>query len=137
METFEGKDRVLTPSEIMVAGLPMTLDTSHIVNDDRILGIVRDYCRNIPVVHLSARGLSEHHLPIDAFCLKVVGTLVSLGWSGNVVLEYLPWHLYRVRADTQLVRRASRERVQSSEIRPVSDAYRNRPEMWRHDALWP
>ena len=134
VETFEGADRVLTPDEIMATGLPMTLDTAHIHYDTKVLEIIRCYWKNIPVVHLSAKSPSEHHLPIDAFCIKVVRTLRDLGWSGSIVLEYLPWHRYRLRSDLRLLRRALNGKVKASEIRPPCDAYRGEPKMWHHNA---
>jgi len=104
VETFGGKKRVLTPQEIMDFGLPMTLDTSHIREDKRIIDIIESYWQNIPVIHLSARNAREQHLPIDRFCLDVVEYLLQLGWTGNIVLEYLPQYRERLRPDIKKVR---------------------------------
>jgi len=79
IETFTGHERIFTPDEIIQAKLPMTLDTSHIHNDDMIMCIIQKYWQYIPVVHLSARNNEEQHLPIDTFCIKTVRELVNLG----------------------------------------------------------
>ena len=134
VETFGGRDRVFTPDEIMGHNLPMTLDTAHLHDDERILRIVRDYRRHIPVVHLSARASGEHHLPVDAFCIRLVRELASLGWPGVIVLEYLPWHHYRLPSDRELVEQALVRDITPSEISSPCDAYKNAPEMWHHDA---
>ncbi len=105
VETFEGKGRILTIQEIMDFGLPMTLDTSHIRGDKQIIKIIESYRQNIPVVHLSARNEREQHLPVDRFCLDVVRHLVRLGWTGNIVLEYLPDYHDQLRPDIEKVRR--------------------------------
>ena len=55
IETFTGHDRIFTPDEIIEAKLPMTLDTSHIHDDDKIISIIEKYWQRIPVVHLSER----------------------------------------------------------------------------------
>jgi sugar phosphate isomerase/epimerase len=103
VETFEGSDRVLSPSEIMSLGLPMTLDTSHIRHIDEVMSIIQSYWRHIPVVHLSAQGQGEHHLPVDDFCLQAVRQLIGLSWSGTIVLEYLPQYAGRIRSDIDRV----------------------------------
>jgi sugar phosphate isomerase/epimerase len=129
VETFGGKDRVFRPREIVEADLPMVLDTAHLHSDELILDLIRTYHQNIPALHLSARGESEHHLPIDPFCLEVVAILDELGWGGSVILEYLPWHHYRVREDLELL---SRYRAGERDLRPPppDDKYREDPSMW-------
>jgi len=129
VETFGGKTRVLSPREIVRTGLPMILDTAHIHSDDEILSLIDDYHENIPTIHLSARGGSEHHLPIDAFCLKVVGRLLGLGWLGCVILEYLPWHHYRVRDDLGLLKRLM-DGERDIEIPLPDDSRRGDPAGW-------
>jgi len=137
VETFGGRDRVFTPEEIIEAKLPMTLDTAHLHDDNQVMDIIRRHWKSIPVVHLSARGHGEHHLPIDGFCIRVVRTLSSLGWSGRIVLEYLSWHHYRVRSDMALVRQAISRDVRPDEIPLPCNAYKGRPEMWGFDAPRP
>ena len=137
VETFGGRDRVFTPEEIISAKLPMTLDTAHLHDDNQVMDIIQRYWQSIPVVHLSARGHGEHHLPVDGFCIRVVRKLSFLGWAGGLVLEYLPWHHYRVRPDMELVRQATSRDVRPDQIAPPSDAHRGRPEMWGFDAPEP
>jgi len=129
LETFPGKRRLFRPDEIVGAGLPMVLDISHLRDDDYILLLIKRYHKNIPTVHLSARGLREHHLPIDTFCLKVVKLLARLSWRGNIILEYLPWHHYRVRDDLELLSRflAGERRIA---IPPPDDRRRHEPSRW-------
>lgn len=149
VETFGGKDRVFRPEEIMSIGLPMTLDIAHLADNERIMRIVDAHWRNIPVVHLSARGSNywgrqpdvplseegrcEHHLPVDPFCIGVVRKLVKLGWAGTIVLEYLPWYHYRLRGDVKLVNEALRREVAPGELPPPCDAYRGMHGMYSHN----
>jgi len=129
VETFGGRRRVFRPEEIVTAGLPMILDTAHLHHDEQILSLIRRYHRNIPAVHLSARGTGEHHLPIDAFCLQVVDLLSGLGWNGGIVLEYLPWHHYRVKDDLELLGRflAGEKEIQ---IPPPDDRFKHDRSCW-------
>ncbi|MBU4377413.1 MAG: hypothetical protein KKD29_08105 [Candidatus Omnitrophica bacterium] len=89
IETFEGKRRVFTPDETVSFNLPMTLDTSHILDEKTIWRLFKDYQQNIKNVHLSAKEGNKQHLPIDTFCKDVVSYLIESKWDGNVVLEYL------------------------------------------------
>jgi hypothetical protein len=132
LETFGGRHRVFHPEEIMRAGLPMVLDVAHLHEDDLILRLIRDYHKHIPTVHLSARGEGEHHLPIDGFCLKAVRMLQELGWNGGVVLEYLPWHHYRVRADLDLLRRFLGGEA-AIEVPPPDDGRKHDQAQWGFD----
>ena len=150
VETFGGKDRVFRPEDIISRGLPMTLDIAHLADNERIMRIVDAHWRNIPVVHLSARGSNywgrqpdaplsdegrcEHHLPVDPFCIGVVRKLVGLGWSGAIVLEYLPWYHYRLRGDVKLVNEALRREVAPGELPPPCDAYRGMYDKYGHNA---
>jgi sugar phosphate isomerase/epimerase len=129
LETFGGRDRVLRPNEIVEAGLPMVLDTAHLREDEYILSLVQRCHEKISSVHLSARGKHEHHLPIDGFCLEVVSLLNDLGWSGSVILEYLPWHHYRVKEDLELLWRFLGG---DHDLRPLpsDDRYRHDPSKW-------
>lgn len=90
IETFTGKRRVFDPDEIVKFNLPMTLDAAHIEDNEKIWHLVKNYKENIVNVHLSSKGNERHHLPIDDFCKDIVGYLKESGWSGNIVLEYLP-----------------------------------------------
>ena len=99
VETFGNKKRVFTPDEIMEFNLPMTLDVSHIREDGRVMEIIEKYHRNISVVHLSSRAPGLQHYPVDGFCIKVLETLREKDWPGNIILEYMPWHHYRIRDD--------------------------------------
>ena len=129
VETFGGKQRVFYPEEIVDLGLPMVLDTAHLHDDDRILDLIRRHHQTIPTVHLSARGEDEHHLPIDGFCLKVVGLLKDLNWNGGVILEYLPWHHYRARSDLALLQ-AYLDGKKEIIIPPPDDRFRNEESKW-------
>jgi len=89
IETFEGKRRVFTPDEIASFNLPMTLDTSHIREDEKVWSLLKGYKERILTVHLSARDGAKQHLPIDGFCKDVARYLIDSKWNGNVILEYL------------------------------------------------
>lgn len=89
IETFEGRRRVLTPDEIASFNLPMTLDTSHIRDDEKVWNLIKGYKERILNVHLSAREGAKQHLPVDNFCKEVVRYLIDSKWNGNVILEYL------------------------------------------------
>jgi len=90
IETFEGKRRVFAPDEIALFNLPMTLDTSHIREDEKVWSLIKGYKECIFNVHLSAREGARQHLPVDDFCKEVVRYLIDNKWIGNVILEYLP-----------------------------------------------
>ena len=110
----------------------MTLDVAHLHDRSFVCEIVDRNHSNIRTVHLSAIGESEPHLPIDNFCVEVVDRLVALGWTGNVILEYLPWHHYRVRDDIL----ALREHIRSGsrvELMPVDDKFRGRPDRYGYN----
>lgn len=89
IETFEGKRRVFTPDETVLFNLPMTLDTSHIRDDEKVWSLIKSYKERILNVHLSARDGARQHLPVDDFCKEVVRYLTDSKWTGNVILEYL------------------------------------------------
>ena len=89
IETFQGKRRVFTPDETVSFNLPMTLDTSHIREDEKVWSLIKGYKDSILNLHLSAREGAKQHLPIDDFCKDVVRYLVDSKWNGNVILEYL------------------------------------------------
>ncbi len=133
IETFTGHERIFTPDEIIQAKLPMTLDTSHIHDNDKIMSIIQEYWQHIPVVHLSARNRNAQHLPINAFSISVIRKLVSLGWTGIIVLEYLPWHHYRLKSDIEIVKQALIRDIEDDEIPPVCNAYEGREDMWSHN----
>ena len=129
VETFGGKRRLLRPDEIVEAGLPMILDTAHLHDDSLILSLIERYHTKMPTVHLSARGESEHHLPIDTFCLQVVKLLERIDWEGSVILEYLPWHHYRISDDLKLIERFLKGE-EDIDIPPPDDKYRNDKTCW-------
>ena len=89
IETFEGRRRVFTPDEIASFNLPMTLDISHIRDDEKVWSLIKGYKERILNVHLSAREGAKQHLPVDDFCKEVVRYLIDSKWTGNVILEYL------------------------------------------------
>jgi len=131
VETFTGRDRVFRPKEIMEAKLPMTLDTAHIHDKDRIMKILELYWKNIPVVHLSARGKGEQHLPVDQFCIQVVRRLIELGWSGSIALEYLPPYHHLLRPDIKIVESALIQDINVEEIRSIA-IFRNSKKLNTH-----
>jgi sugar phosphate isomerase/epimerase len=104
VETFEGKRRVFSPEETVKFNLPMTLDTSHIRDNEKVRGLLKSYKDNIFNVHLSARGGGSRHLPIDDFCKEVVKYLIESKWEGNVILEYLFEFYDKMLEDAQLLR---------------------------------
>ncbi|PIP20811.1 MAG: hypothetical protein COX40_02705 [Candidatus Omnitrophica bacterium CG23_combo_of_CG06-09_8_20_14_all_40_11] len=101
IETFEGKRRVFTPDETVEFNLPMTLDTAHIRDDEKIWNLLKRYKENILNIHLSARKNDLQHLPVDSFCKEVVSYLIKNKWSGNVILEYLPEFHGRIITDLE------------------------------------
>ncbi|MHB1276681.1 MAG: sugar phosphate isomerase/epimerase family protein [Candidatus Humimicrobiaceae bacterium] len=112
IETFEGKRRVFTPDETAAFNLPMTLDTSHIRNNEKIWSLLENYKENIFNVHLSAREGSKQHLPIDKFCKEVVGYLVESNWKGNVILEYLFEFHDQLLSDLKLLKTAQQMQLE-------------------------
>jgi len=137
VETFTSNDRIFSPEEIIAYKLPMTLDTAHIYEHERIMRIIDNYWGNIHVVHLSARGEEGPHLPIDSFCIQVVRKLVNLKWSGTITLEYLPWHHYRLKSDIEIVKQALIGDVKPNEIPPPCNAYKECQDKWGHDTPEP
>jgi len=116
IETFEGKRRVFTPDETVSFNLPMTLDTSHIKDNEKIWGLLKNYKENILNVHLSAREGSKQHLPIDNFCKEIVNYLIESKWEGNVILEYLPEFHDRILTDLKSLEAITRE-AENNKIR--------------------
>ena len=132
IETFGGRHRVFTPQDLVDQGLPMTLDVAHLHKRSLVCDILRRNHPNIRTLHLSAVGENEHHLPIDGFCIDVVDILVGERWSGNVILEYLPWHHYRVRDDIF----ALKEHVEKGapvQPMPADDKFRGRPDRYGYN----
>ena len=104
IETFEGRRRVLTPDEIALFNLPMTLDISHIRDDEKVWSLIKGYKEHILNVHLSAREGAKQHLPVDDFCKEVVRYLIDSKWTGNVILEYLFEFHYQMSKDLTLLK---------------------------------
>ena len=129
IETFGGDRRIFRPEEIVALGVPMVLDTAHLRDDETILQLIRDYHESIRTVHLSARGDGEPHLPVDRFCLEVVSLLSDLNWDGSIILEYLPWHHYRIRDDLAILRRFLDGATQV-QVPPPDDRFRNDDTGW-------
>jgi len=132
IETFVGKHRVFSPHDLVEQRLPMTLDVAHLHDRSLVREILRENHSNIRTLHLSAVGKNEHHLPIDDFCIEVVDRLVKQRWSGNVILEYLPWHHYRVRDDIV----ALKEHVEKGspvQLMPVDDKFRGRRDRYGYN----
>lgn len=133
IETFGGKHRVFTPENLVEQGLPMTLDVAHLHDRSLVRQIIDRNHSNIRTVHLSAVGKGEHHLPIDDFCIEVVDRLTGHRWSGNVILEYLPWHHYRVRDDIS----ALEDHIRSGrpvQLLPVDDKFRDQRDRYGYRA---
>ena len=105
IETFKGKRRVFTPDETVTFNLPMTIDTSHIRDNEKIWSLLKSYKENIMNVHLSAREGGRQHLPIDSFCKEIVNYLIESKWEGNVILEYLPEFHERLAKDLESLTR--------------------------------
>lgn len=106
IETFTGNRRIFTPDEIVEFNLPMTLDTAHIEDNQKIWHLLKIYKENIKTVHLSAKGDSRHHLPIDNFCKEIVSYLIENDWDGSVILEYLPEFHNRLITDLEILKRS-------------------------------
>jgi sugar phosphate isomerase/epimerase len=104
VETFEGKRRVFTPDEIASFCLPMTLDISHIREDEKVWRLIKGNKEHIYNVHLSARDSTGQHLPIDGLCKDVVRYLIDSKWEGNVILEYLFEYHDQLLQDVDLLR---------------------------------
>ena len=104
IKTFEGNRRVFRPQDIIQLKLPMVLDVAHLFFHEEVLKIIHNYHQNISTVHLSARSDNKSHLPIDDFCIEVVNLLISYGWEGSVILEYLPCYHYKLKEDCQFLR---------------------------------
>ncbi|MGA1824835.1 MAG: hypothetical protein ACMUIP_09230 [bacterium] len=133
IETFAGKNRIFTPRDLVERSLPITLDTAHIYDRQEVMDLIGRNHRNIRTIHLSAIGKGEHHLPIDDFCIKVAEQLKKINWSGNLILEYLPWHHYRLRDDITMLSNYLFNNARL-ELLPVSDQFRNDPERWGFNA---
>lgn len=132
VETFGNNKRVFTPDEIMEFNLPMTLDVSHVREDKRVLEIIEKYSHNIPVVHLSSRSQDFQHYPVDDFCIEVLRILKDKKWQGNVILEYMPWHHYRIRDDIKALN-ACLLNNSRPDLLPVDDRYKDRPEHYGYN----
>jgi len=104
IETFEGRRRVFTTDQIIAFNLPMTLDISHVPDDEKIWHLVKNYRGNILNVHLSARKGKQQHLPIDNFCRQIVAYLIEHDWKGNIILEYLYQFHQHLLNDLELLR---------------------------------
>ena len=133
IETFGGRNRVFKPHELIEKGIPMTLDTAHLHKKGIVIDIVNSNHQNIQTVHLSSIGKSEHHLPIDQYCREIVDRLAALQWYGNVILEYLPWHHYRIRDDIRALQRYL-EDGGALELMPVSDQFRDDPDHYGYNS---
>jgi hypothetical protein len=129
IETFGGKHRGFSPQNLVEQGLPMILDVAHLHDRSVVRQIVDRHHFNIPTVHLSAIGKGEHHLPIDDFCIEVVDQLVRKKWSGNLILEYLPWHHYRVRDDINALEHYIRSGG-PVQLMPADDKFRGRRDQY-------
>jgi len=129
IETFGSAKRVFTPADLVDQKTPMTLDTAHLPDREEVIKIIRAHHRHIRTVHLSSIGREEHHLPIDDFCVRVVEELKNLGWGGNVILEYLPWHNYRLRDDIRALE-GYVAREGSLKTALVDDKYKNQPDRY-------
>lgn len=104
IETFTGNRRVFTPDEIICFDLPMTLDTAHIIDNQKIWELLKGHMKSIVNIHLSAKGIDRHHLPIDDFCKEVVDYLIENKWGGNIILEYLPEFHDQMLVDIKLLK---------------------------------
>lgn len=107
----------------------MTLDTAHIHDQNTILEIIDIYHHFIPVVHLSAKNETGHHLPLDQDCIEVASLLKVKNWQGTIILEYLPWHHYRVADDIQALDRFLFH-DEPVTIIPPDNKYKDRPDCW-------
>ncbi len=109
IETFGGPKRSLTPEEIVDKGLPMVLDTSHLIRE-RTMQIIDKYHHGIVSVHLSEDRYDEQerknmpHMPVEGFGFQVLDSLAAKGWEGIVTLEYLPWHHHRLLPDREMLK---------------------------------
>ena len=113
VETMWNSQHVLSPDQIMQAGLPMVLDTSHLPKPE-ITWVVETYHTHIVNLHLSAvtrdrelKGIVNQYQPVerDNFCLDLLDRLQELEWNGVVTLEYMPWFHTKVLEDRKLLDR--------------------------------
>jgi sugar phosphate isomerase/epimerase len=103
IETFGHRKRLFSPETIRDLGLPMCLDVSHLF-EARTMEIVESYWHGIAVVHLSeADKDGRPHGPAGRVCRRVLRRLKELGWSGTVILEYLPDYHAALMQDRELL----------------------------------
>ena len=107
IETFKNRSRMFTPMEIIEHGLPMVLNTRHLLEQDA-LGLIARYSGNIVSVHLSENRIDPaysgkilNHPPAESYGIKVLKVLQDKGWDGTVTLEYLPDYHDRLIPDRQ------------------------------------
>ncbi len=67
----------------------MCLDLSHLF-EDRSMDMVETYSHGIAIVHLSEVADGRPHGRAGQLCRRALRRLKALGWTGAVVLEYLP-----------------------------------------------
>ena len=132
VETFGKKKRVFTPDEIMEFNLPMTLDVSHVREDVKVMEMIENYSHNIPVVHLSSRGQNFQHYPVDDFCIDVLAALKDKKWQGNIILEYMPWHHYRIRDDIKALDACLLNNGRP-DLLSADDKYKDKPEHYGYN----
>ena len=71
----------------------------------------------------------EFNHPIDAFCLEIVERLKEWAWQGSIILNYFPWHWYRVKEDLKILKEFLDE-GKTPEISPINNQYREKKECW-------
>ncbi|TET33577.1 MAG: hypothetical protein E3J72_16590 [Planctomycetota bacterium] len=130
VETFAEDFWLPSRQEIVESELPMTLDVPLVGSAEETRGLIRNYLPRIATVHLSSWSEDERHLPLDEESAVLALLLKGIGFEGNVILEYKPWHWYRVRGDITRLTNI----IETGEVRPfppIDDKYREDKSMWK------
>ena len=87
VETFRSR-KWIRYKEVITAGLPVCLDTSHLSHGDT-LEVLDRHLDQVQHVHLSERKPGGVHLPVGEFGMQVLDRLARARWTGPVCLEYM------------------------------------------------
>jgi sugar phosphate isomerase/epimerase len=90
LETFKG-GQYFSYEDIIAAGLPICLDTSHMSHKEA-LTVVERHHDQMRHVHLSRATDDMTHIPVKKRGISIIKRLAEYQWSGTVCLEYLDWY---------------------------------------------
>jgi sugar phosphate isomerase/epimerase len=94
VETFRGR-KWIGYEDIFAVGLPVCMDTSHLVHNEA-MGLLDRHLDQIRHVHLSEVVDGCVHQPVGEFGIQVVDKLVGYGWTGSICLEHMDEHAGQV-----------------------------------------